>query len=105
MSRRTLFGFTLCGIAAVLNVSCYHPQSGPVMTEMQAIPPADSQLGPEDRVAGTGSLEAAQSAAANEKRNDGSASEAIDAEEVLKSALARAADEKKCVLVHLGAPG
>lgn len=105
MSRRTSFRFTLCGLVAVLNLSCYYPQSGPVMTETKAIPSAQSQLGPSDLVAGTESLEAARSAVASEQERNGSPSEAIDAEEVLKSALAQAADEKNCVLVHLGAPG
>jgi hypothetical protein len=105
MSRRTLFGFALCGLVAVLNVSCYYSQSSPVMTETEAIPAAQTQLGPADPVAGTESLQSPQSAAASENGKNESPSDAIDAEEVLKSALARAADEEKRVLVHLGAPG
>jgi hypothetical protein len=105
MSRRISCSWTLCSLVAALNLSCYYPESGTVTTEVEAIPAAQLQLEPEDQGARTESLEPARTAAASEQEPTGSSSESLDAEVVLKSALARAADEKKRVLVHLGAPG
>ena len=102
MSHTRIF-YTLCGLSAAVSLSCY--RSGSVSVSSLESASRSSQSAPtvEDRDAGVASLEGAAAPDSNE-REDRSA-EGIDAEVVLKTALTRAADEQKLVLVHLGAPG
>lgn len=100
---RTWFFCTLCGLSAAVSLSCY--RSGSVSVPPPASPLASTQSARavEDRDSGAVSPEGAIATSAN--ADERASPEVIDAEEVLKTALARAADEKKLLLVHLGSPG
>lgn len=102
MSRRTRFCLTLCSLSAAVGLSCYRSGSDSVSSRSPATSSAAA------RASGDADLEAGSAttpAATNAKSEDQTSPEAVDADEVLKTALARAADEQKRVLVHLGAPG
>jgi hypothetical protein len=100
---RTGFLCTLCGLAALVSLSCYRSSSVSVSSPAQASSSTPSATAVEDRDFGT--LPSGRAVTRTENTDDGAATETIDADELLKSALTRAADEQKRLLVHLGAPG
>lgn len=100
---RVRFFYTLCGLSAAVSLSCYRSGSVSVSPPAPASGSTQSARAVVDRDARAVSPEGAIATSAN--GDERASPEVIDAEEVLKGALARAAVEQKLVLVHLGAPG
>ena len=90
MTRHTFLPLMVLCWFAVLSISC--GTAVPPPTEFAIEQPSQSQP-----------LETTASSATNESADD-SADNKVDAEQVLKNALARATAEDKSVLIHLGAP-
>ena len=106
MSHRTWFLFTICGLLAAASSSCSHPNSAnpPMVRELFDNASNSSAQANEDSSA-EGTATARQGQPTDGQPGNAESATPPDAEEVLKTALARAGGEKKQVLVHLGAPG
>lgn len=99
----TRFYCTLCSLFAAASLSCYRSGSVSVSNPTPGSSSAQPARAVEDQESGAATP--AGVIATSASADDAASREAIDAEDVLNAALARASDQKKLLLVHLGSPG
>ena len=103
MSRRSVFLIAPCVLLAAASLSCSRSSSVAPLSSATATASIPSVLAGDDPGLSAESLETAYPT--NAAADDRASQQVVDAEQILKNALIRAAAEDKRLLVHLGSPG